>query len=86
MTDSKKSHVTLEEYQAIMYYAVGVSSESKSQAHELAFCGRIGRDGAMHPVANSGYSIGTLQTDLGQRPETAKDLVQAYGRSAQPRR
>ncbi len=32
----------------------------------------------MEPIGNSGFSIGTLQTDLGQHPAVATQLVDAY--------
>lgn len=32
----------------------------------------------MVPVGNSGFWIGTLQIDLGQRPEVARALTEAY--------
>lgn len=36
----------------------------------------------MEPIGNSGFSIGTLQTDLGQHPRVATELVDAYQRWA----
>lgn len=32
----------------------------------------------MIPVGNSGFSLGMIQTDLGQHKDVAKDLVRAY--------
>lgn len=32
----------------------------------------------MRPVANSGYSFGTMQVDLGQHPAVARDLPDHY--------
>jgi hypothetical protein len=32
----------------------------------------------MRPVANSGYSFGTMQVDLGQHPPVARDLLDHY--------
>ena len=32
----------------------------------------------MRPVANSGYSFGTMQVDLGQHPAVARDLLDHY--------
>ena len=69
------------ELRALAYFAVGVSSEGsvagRNVAYRLSFAGNI-RQGVMTPVGNSGYSIGTLQTDLGQHPEVAGELVTAY--------
>ena len=79
MVDSTNQHKTLskEDFQTIAYFAVGVSSESKSNAYRLVIAANT-RDGKLYPIGNSGYSIGTIQTDLGQHPEVAKDLVGAY--------
>lgn len=69
------------ELQALAYFAIGVGSEGsiggRDVSNHLAFAGTI-RNGVMDPVGNSGYSIGTLQTDLGQHPEVAVQLVDAY--------
>lgn len=70
------------ELNAISYFAIGVGSEGsvagRDVSNRLSFAGTIGADGRMDPVGNSGYSIGTLQTDLGQHPEVARTLVGAY--------
>lgn len=60
-------------------------------SYELRFAGNIDRTtGRMHPVGNSGYSIGTLQTDLGQHrnvrvnddvPNELVDRYQAWARA-----
>lgn len=64
------------EIRAALYYAVGVTSEGGRKSFALAFAGnRV--DGLLQPAENSGYSIGTLQTDLGQHPETARGLMTA---------
>ena len=64
------------EIRAALYYAVGVTSEGGRSSFALAFAGnRAG--GLLHPAENSGYSVGTLQTDLGQRPETTRALMAA---------
>lgn len=69
------------ELRALAYFAVGIGSEGgesgRNVSYKLSFAGSI-RNGVMHPVGNSGYSIGTLQTDLGQHPEVATSLVVAY--------
>lgn len=71
------------EAKAIAYFAIGVSSEGGDQACQLAFAGNIAHNAQgqaiLHPVANSGYSIGTLQSDLGQsRGAVSTQLVDAY--------
>lgn len=69
------------ELRALAYFGVGIGSEGgdsgRDVSHRLSFAGNI-RNGVMNPVGNSGYSIGTLQTDLGQHPEVAVTLVDAY--------
>lgn len=73
--------LTDNELRAVAYFSVGVASEGsmggRDVSNRLSFAGRIG-DGAMIPEGNSGLSIGTLQTDLGQRPEVGPSLVTAY--------
>jgi hypothetical protein len=83
--------LTEQEREALAYLAIGVSSEGKDVAYQLSFAGQTIRehDGSalLKPVANSGYSIGTLQTDLGQHPELATRLVadfQAWAKTAHP--
>src|SRR5690606_5940 len=65
----------------LAYFAIGVASEGslggRNVAYRLSFAGSI-NNGIMSPVGNSGFSIGTLQTDLGQHPEVATRLVEAY--------
>ena len=69
------------ELKAIAYFSVGKTSEGgfggRDVSYELRFAGNIDRaTGRMYPVANSGYSIGSLQTDLGQhRSARAADDV-----------
>lgn len=69
------------ELRALAYFVVGVGSEGsiggRDVSNRLAFAGTI-RNGVMDPVGNSGYTIGTLQTDLGAHPEAAVQLVDAY--------
>lgn len=67
----------------IAYFAMGVTSEGsiggRNVAYELRFAGTIHPvTGRMSPVANSGYSLGTLQTDIGQHPHVAAEVVAAY--------
>jgi len=69
------------ELRALIYFGIGVGSEGsrsgRDVSNQLSFAGNI-RNGVMEPVGNSGFSIGTLQTDLGQHPEVARSLVMAY--------
>lgn len=77
-----RSPPTDNELRAVAYYAIGVGSEGsiggRDVSNRLSFAGRYDEAGRMHPVANSGFSIGTLQSDLGQRPNIPGELVAAY--------
>lgn len=70
------------ELNALSYFAIGVASEGSSAGRDvsnsLSFAGVMRRDGLMYPHGNSGFSLGTLQTDLGQHPDVARQLVDAY--------
>jgi len=74
--------LTDNELRAAAYFAVGVTSEGsiagRDVAYRLSFAGNVGAGGRMEPVANSGYSFGTLQIDLGQHPVVARDLLDSY--------
>lgn len=75
--------LTDNEARAIIYFAIGVSSEGADQAYRLGFAGNISHDAqgnaVLAPVAASGYSIGTLQSDLGQSGGVvATELTDAY--------
>lgn len=74
--------LTDDELRVIAYYAIGVGSEGKDVAYRLSFAGTHPhqKDGTtlLEPVGNSGYSVGELQTDLGQHSDDAKALVGAY--------
>lgn len=74
--------LTDNELRALAYYAVGLTSEGKDMAYRLSFAGNHLRekDGSvlLKPIGNSGYSVGELQTDLGQHHEDAAALVSAY--------
>ncbi|WP_024890439.1 hypothetical protein [Luteimonas huabeiensis] len=74
--------LTENELRAAAYFAVGVTSEGsiagRDVAYRLSFAGNVGAGGRMEPVANSGYSFGTLQIDLGQHPDVARDLLDRY--------
>ncbi len=56
--------LTENELRAIAYFAVGVTSEGgiagRDLAYRLSFAGNVGAGGHMEPVANSGYSFGTM--------------------------
>lgn len=71
------------ELRAVAYFAIGVGSEGsiagRDVSNRLSFAGdRDATTGRMTPEGNSGYSIGTLQTDLGQHPEVVPSLLDAY--------
>lgn len=76
--------LTNDELRAITYYAIGVGSEGKDVAYRLSFAGTYlhQKNGTalLEPLknSNSGYTMGELQTDLGQHPKDAKALVGAY--------
>ena len=74
--------LTDNELRAIAYYAVGVSSEGGDRAHQLSVAGNHvhEKDGTvlLEPIGNSGYSVGEMQTDLGQHHDDATALVNAY--------
>jgi hypothetical protein len=77
-----------QELRAVAYFAMGVGSESaiggRNVAYDLRFAGNINSETRiMVPVGNSGYSLGTIQTDLGQHPDKAPGLVDAYQSWAQ---
>ncbi len=74
------------ELRATLYFAVGVTSESKYEAYKLSVAGDLASTPTLEVADNSGYTIGTLQTDLGQhyQPDdprgenVPRDLVMAY--------
>ncbi|RYG56078.1 MAG: hypothetical protein EON56_04710, partial [Alphaproteobacteria bacterium] len=66
------------ELRAAAYYAIGVSTEGADQAYRLSFCGYQRANNQLEPIGNSGYTIGEMQTDMGARPEVAKELVDSY--------
>ncbi len=73
------------EIRAALYYAVGVASEGGRQSFTMVVAGDNRSTALLEPAGNSGYSIGTLQTDLGQRYQpdveggvnVPRDLVEA---------
>lgn len=80
------STLTDQELRATMYFAVGVTSESQYDAYRLAVAGDNPRTPALEPADNSGYTIGTIQTDLGQHYQpnvhngenVPRDLINSY--------
>ena len=77
--------MTDNELRAVAYFAVGVTSEGSNAgrdvSYRLSFAGNV-RNGVMDPVGNSGYSFGTLQIDLGQHPDVARQMLDSYQRWA----
>ena len=73
------------EIRAALYYALGVASEGGRQSFTMVVAGDDRSTAVLEPAGNSGYSIGTLQTDLGQRFQpnveggvnVPRDLVEA---------
>lgn len=64
-----------------------VGSEKPCFQAPLSFAGKEHGGTQLEPVGNSGYSLGTLQTDLGAHPEVAQALVssfQAWARKQHP--
>jgi hypothetical protein len=57
------------------------SNAGRDVSYRLSFAGNV-RDGVMDPVGNSGYSFGTLQIDLGQHPDVARQMLDSYQRWA----
>ena len=84
--------MTTDELRALAYFAVGVTSEGSNAgrdvSYRLSFAGNVRDGGVMDPVGNSGYSFGTLQVDLGQHPDVARQMLDSYQRwaAAQPDR
>ena len=77
------STLTDNEAKALVYFAIGVSSEGLDKAYQLSFAGNISHDSKgnalLQPEADSGYSIGTLQSDLGQSGGVvATQMTDAY--------
>ena len=75
--------LTDSELRAVVYFAIGVGSEGsvggRDVSNRLSFAGTF-RNGLMIPEGNSGFSIGTLQTDLGQHPEVVPPLIMPINR------
>lgn len=78
--------MTEAELQATIYFAVGVTSESGYDAYKLMVAGDRASTPLLEAADNSGYSIGTIQTDLGQHYQpripngenVPRDLLSAY--------
>lgn len=77
----RQQALTDAELNAVSYFAIGAGSEGsmggRDVSRRLSFAGDV-VNGVMAPIGNSGFSIGTLQIDLGQHPEVARTLVDAY--------
>jgi hypothetical protein len=77
--------MTDNELRAVAYFAIGVTSEGSNAgrdvSYRLSFAGNV-HNGVMDPVGNSGYSFGTLQIDLGQHPDVARQMLDSYQRWA----
>lgn len=78
---SDKNALNNDDARSLAYFAVGVGSEGsvggRDVSNHLSFAGNE-KNGKLNPIGNSGYSLGTLQTDLGAHPEVAQPLVAAY--------
>ncbi|UXA58751.1 hypothetical protein M0D47_08130 [Xanthomonas prunicola] len=80
------STLTEKELRATLYFAVGVTSESRYDAYRLVVAGDKASTPTLEPADNSGYSIGTIQKDLGQHYQpndpngenVPRDLINAY--------
>lgn len=74
--------LTDSELHAIAYFAIGVSSEGGDVAYRLSLAGKTLHESdesvTLEPVGNSGYSIGEMQTDLGQHKKVVQPLVSAF--------
>ncbi|KRD80216.1 hypothetical protein [Lysobacter sp. Root983] len=78
--------LTDNEIRATIYFAVGVTSESGENPFRLAVAGDNPRTPRIEVAANSGYTFGTVQIDLGQHYQpnvrggenVPADLVNAY--------
>lgn len=88
---NEKNQLSSHEARALAYFAVGVSSEGsiggRDVSNHLSFAGKEHGGTQLEPVGNSGYSLGTLQTDLGAHSEVAQALVfsfQAWARKQHP--
>jgi hypothetical protein len=85
-------NLTDSELRAVAYFSIGVSSEGKDVAYQLSYAGSTihHQNGSvtLEPVqgSNSGYSIGTLQTDFGAHPEDARALVDSFQNWAQDKK
>jgi hypothetical protein len=84
-TQGRAKQMTPDELRAVAYFAVGVTSEGSNAgrdvSYRLSFAGNV-HNGVMDPVGNSGYSFGTLQIDLGQHPDVARQMLDSYQRWA----
>lgn len=68
------------EIRATLYFAVGVTSESGNKAYQLAVAGDRVSTPRVEPADDNGYSIGTIQTDLGQHYQPGNPLGENVGK------
>lgn len=74
------------ELRATLYFAMGVTSESGEKAYRLEVAGDLANTAVIESADRSGYTIGTIQTDMGQHYQpnvrggenVPADLVNAY--------
>ncbi len=77
----QRQELTGDGVNAVALFAIGIASEGGLNPYALAFAGEE-RNGRLYPADRSGITIGHMQTDLGQRPQVATDLVDAFQRWA----
>jgi hypothetical protein len=70
--------LTHDELRGLAYFAIGVTSEGGNQGYKLSVAGDNPSTPIVTPADDSGYTIGTLQTDMGWHPDVARRLVGAY--------
>ena len=80
MSKPNRNNFSGSDFLAAAYFAVGWTSEGslygKERAYRLSFAGTEGK--ILSPIDNSSYSMGVIQTDLGQHPDVAKRLVERF--------
>jgi hypothetical protein len=73
-----------QEQQALARFVIGFGTEFKGADYKIVIAANnvtYRSDGVLNtisPVGNSGYSIGSLQWDFGQRPAIVASFVNAY--------
>jgi len=80
MSKPNRKNFSGSDFLAAAYFAAGWTSEGslygKERAYRLSFAGTEGK--ILSPIDNSSYSMGVIQTDLGQHPDVAKRLVERF--------